>query len=41
MSATDGHELHTVRKCVVFYHFYIVSGLYWGIVCCVRVCYLV
>ena len=28
---------HTVHKCVVFYQFYIVAGLYWGIVCRVRV----
>ena len=36
-SLTDGCGLHTVHRCVVFYQFYIVAGLYWGIVCRVRV----
>ena len=37
----SGRGLHTVRKCAVFYHFYIVVWLYCIIVCCVGVCYLV
>ena len=27
---TGGRGLHTVHKCVVFYQFYIVAWLYWG-----------
>ena len=37
MSATGGRGSHTVYKCVVFYHFYIVVWLCCIIACRVRV----